>query len=424
MLGIIFVSVLILVLVIASINSEVHALGIWLLLIITHNLIVVLLGSSAEHLPLFAAAIISVVVVARKKWTGVSVNFFLLLVMIVIAMAAAAIAGIDPQGSLIDLIRYSKGMLLATLIAGLIKSDSQIRCLTQYAVIGISIGICVTLFEGFTGNSLIEEATTGTGRAGGFTGNPNRTAALLLAGIPLFLFWATHTKLVSNSITQYVMVGLAVGAIVFTESRGNFVALIFLLTIFFLRRPSIKAAIIGLVVFVAMLQFAPVDSDYWTRMGSIVELEDVTGSSIEKRKYYTQAGIQMTLENPLLGVGMGNFGKAMLAANPNLNEPENRVAHNMYLEFFSENGIPGGLLFCTLLGVAVLQAIKYDKQIETERPAYGLGFCVGMSLTSLLLTGLFSSSATNPILWFYIGLGFAFQEIVETARENPNSISG
>jgi O-antigen ligase len=177
----------------------------------------------------------------------------------------------------------------------------------------------------------------------------------------------------------------------------------------------LKASVVGVAILSAMFLFAPADSDYWERIGTLVTFEE-KGTSLDDRKYFVKAGIQMSLDNPVLGVGMGNFGRVMIAANPKISSNPNRSAHNMYIEFLAENGMVGWLLLMTLLGVAVLRSIQYDKRNKSEYSNYGLGFCVAMSLLSLLISGLFHSSEKSAILWFLVGMGFAFQQITDTAR--------
>ena len=118
--------IIILIVVLAvSLYSEIHALGLWLLLMIVHNYVAGLLGSSAEHLPLFAGLIIVATIVARNKWTGVPTIVLLLVIPLFVVMTATAIAGIDPARSLAKVLLYSKGIVLAILIAGTVKSNAS-----------------------------------------------------------------------------------------------------------------------------------------------------------------------------------------------------------------------------------------------------------------------------------------------------------
>jgi O-antigen ligase len=407
------VIVVLIVILAVSLNSEIHALGLWLVVMMAHNLIVFFFGSSAEHLPLYAGVIILATILARKKWTGVPANLFGLLISLYVMMVVAAILAVDPGHSLSQILSFLKSIVLAILVAGLLKSHAQIRCLAQYCLIGVLLAVCVTFFEDFTG--IYFNSSFDGPRPGGFAGNPNGNAAMLLAGIPFAIYSATHSKSLPYTVAQYLLTGLIVGAVVLTQSRGGFVILVLLLLLMYIKRPSLKASVVGVAILSAMFLFAPADSDYWERIGTLVTFEE-KGTSLDDRKYFVKAGIQMSLDNPVLGVGMGNFGRVMIAANPKISSNPNRSAHNMYIEFLAENGMVGWLLLMTLLGVAVLRSIQYDKRNKSEYSNYGLGFCVAMSLLSLLISGLFHSIEKSAILWFLVGMGFAFQQITNTAR--------
>jgi O-antigen ligase len=127
------------------------------------------------------------------------------------------------------------------------------------------------------------------------------------------------------------------------------------------------------------------------------------------RARYVRAGLEVFVENPGLGVGMGNFGKAILIVDPSSTDANpNRVAHNLYLEFFTENGVFAGLLFLAWLAAALRSSIQYDTSNELEHASYGLGFSVAAALSTLLVSGLFLSLGKSSILWFFVGLSIAF----------------
>ena len=157
-------------------------------------------------------------------------------------------------------------------------------------------------------------------------------------------------------------------------------------------------------------------------MRTLVGQEQIRDTSLEMRAHYVKAGVIVFVENPGLGVGMGNFGKAMMAVDPSFRETDpNRVAHNMYLEFFAENGLFGGLLFLALLGIAFLQSITYDKRSKTEYSPYGLGFCVATSLLAILTSGLFLPLGKLSVLWFFVGLGISFHVMSKSEKYQIHS---
>lgn len=89
----------------------------------------------------------------------------------------------------------------------------------------------------------------------------------------------------------------------------------------------------------------------------------VTGAtSAGARLDYWRAAAQTTVANPLLGTGPGTFQRPyaeirdeLAAKNPQAELPEMaRLAHNDYLEQFSDSGIAGGVFYATWILLALM----------------------------------------------------------------------
>jgi O-antigen ligase len=103
---------------------------------------------------------------------------------------------------------------------------------------------------------------------------------------------------------------------------------------------------------------------------------------------YWRAAARTTLANPLAGTGPGTFQRPyakireeMAAQNPKLDLPEMaRLAHNDYLEQFSDSGIPGGIIYAawifTVLAVLTRRIWKSGNQITFAMFAGLLGWFV------------------------------------------------
>jgi hypothetical protein len=83
--------------------------------------------------------------------------------------------------------------------------------------------------------------------------------------------------------------------------------------------------------------------------------------SVGARLDYWRAAVQTTLVHPLLGTGSGTFQRPyekirddLAAKNPQTELPEMaRLAHNDYLEQFSDSGIPGGIFYVAWIFLAL-----------------------------------------------------------------------
>ena len=75
-------------------------------------------------------------------------------------------------------------------------------------------------------------------------------------------------------------------------------------------------------------------------------------TSVGARFDYWRAAVQTTAQNPLFGTGPGTFQRPYAR----LKSPDAemaRLAHNDYLEQFSDSGVVGGLAFAAWIGLAL-----------------------------------------------------------------------
>jgi O-antigen ligase len=113
----------------------------------------------------------------------------------------------------------------------------------------------------------------------------------------------------------------------------------------------LKVISLGLIVVVGLGIFAVRFQNYFA----------AGAHSVGARFEYWHAAAQTTADNPLLGTGPGTFQRPyakireeMATQNPQLNPPEMaRLAHNDYLEQFSDSGIPGGIIYSAWIVLAL-----------------------------------------------------------------------
>jgi len=407
--------------------SKVHGIGLWIVLIITHGIFYDLIGQGTEHMPLFGGLAVFAVVLIRQKWSGVSPDLFFMILAIVLAMAFSGLLGIQQDVSLITLMLYMKGFLLLVLLAGCLNTEKEIELITLYWLFALTVGGIFTIYQFKTGSMTIN--TMYDKRAAGLRGDPNDTAMLLVAGIPLAFYWFTKsTKLIMKAVFVISIVFIMTG-MVLTESRGGFVTLLFIMLIYLIKRPSIKLFFLGFLLLMGLAALSP--QSYMDRMATLFTgREEFQSHSLKKRATLQKIGLEIFMANPFIGVGPGNFSKAFMEkyrpgqfVNTSLNTKGTKtfaVAHNMYLEFFVENGLLGGSLFLLLLYKSLQGIVGFAKLRNTTDNNLGLGFSIVLSNSGMLFAGLFLSQAKNSVLWAGLGIGFAISAIA--SREIKNNV--
>jgi len=88
-------------------------------------------------------------------------------------------------------------------------------------------------------------------------------------------------------------------------------------------------------------------------------------TSVGARFDYWHAAVQTTCEHPLLGTGPGTFQRPYAK----LKSPDAemaRLAHNDYLEQFSDSGIAGGIFYATWIFLALATIIRRVRKSENQ----------------------------------------------------------
>jgi len=413
---------------ILAILLPVHAAGMWLIIMITHGLLVEFGGETAAHLPLYVGLTVSLCILFRGRWSGVQPIVLLLFGSLIFVMGIASIGGIDVGGSLAAMSLYAKAFALALLLAGCVRNRDELNVITLYCLVGTVCGALVALYQHYTGNYSVNVYEVQ--RAAGLRGDPNDTAMLLIAGIPLAIYWMLQcNSFVLKSLFAGTLVLLVLG-IALTGSRGGFVTLLLVSLLIYAKRPTVLATISGLALATILLAFAP--QSYWTRMETLISGQELkTSGSMQHRSELQRKGLSILLEHPLLGVGPDNFGEAFLGTGRprkvsvmtgggrGKNDP-GLVAHNMYLEFFVENGIFGGLLLLAIFFKSMRSLMRYDRNESQGSGYFGIGNALALALLGMLFSGLFLSQGKNSVLWFLVGIGFATGQVMNSAlRASP-----
>jgi len=400
-------------------QSTVHVLGLWLVLLITHGIFVQVFGEVAIHLPLYAGVISALIILVKRDWKGVDPSILWLIGLLFFFMAISALQGMAIGRSLSIMMLYAKVFLLAILIIGCVRDEKNIKVMTVYCIAGLIVGALYAVYQSLTGQFSVSNIYVQ--RAAGLRADPNDTAMLLLSGVPLSVYWLFQLKSKALKIIPAISIVVLLIGIVLTGSRGGFVALALIFLAIYLKRPTIIATFVAVFIMVLAVTLAP--DSYKERIESLVTGQEKHGSkSLESRSKLLSQGLTVFMNHPVLGVGAGNFGAAFMES---LNSAEfsgssglaitgntHLAAHNMYLEFFVENGIIGGGLLISIFLLSIIKLMKFDRENrQYQRSIYSLPFCILLALLGMYFAGLFLSQGKNSVLWFIIGLGLSITNI-------------
>lgn len=424
--------VVILIAAVAAISasrSRGHALGIMAFCVINHGIFVLYVGPSAIKLPMIVCGAASLVLLLRGQWGAprgayapACAAFF---GWLVVSSAVANVAALP----LAMLMIYGKGVVFGLLIAGFARSIGDLKIVAAYICFGVFFASLFNIWQSANGSYVIQnEWAMERSRAAGARGDPNDTAMILIAAIPLFWSLVSAERMAPLlRFTGLVGAATALAGVILTASRAGFIVVVVLLAILIARKPSKEGVVLGAVGVLAFFLFA--SGAYWDRMETLASGEgQYQGQSLAGRYHLAVTGLNMFAENPVFGVGVGNFGHAFIEfmsgglVSSSSHIPP--VAHNMYIQMLAECGAPGLGLFLLIFYIAFTGFRALDRALRAGPGGPRIGYAFALSLLSFALMGSTLSQAHSSVLWLFLGLGGACHAFAKDLRADQASSAG
>jgi putative inorganic carbon (hco3(-)) transporter len=366
-----------------------------------------------------------IAVLARRLMGVESVNLprgsAWMLVGIVAAAALSAVFASDRARALIEVTDLVESVVLTGLMLALLSDAAWLRRgIWAFAGAGgLLAGLAVfqqvtgTYGGDYLGFAIVEE-DHGLQRAAGPL-DPNFFGMVLVAAGALALYlWLSSRRGAARLAALALTVASAAG-IVFTYSRGSFLAAaVVLVAVALLRRIPLWLPATGLaIIIVAGAALLPVEAK--TRLSEMTSTGDAAASatdeSISNRFAENVAAIHMFGDFPLTGVGPNNYPVRYLDYSQRIGldpRAEERTGvgqepHNLYLEVLAETGFVGTLAFFVVIGAALKGAWRGRRALPAGDGLLAEG--VFVALVGFLLNSLFLHAAYPRYFWILIGFG-------------------
>ncbi|UVL64028.1 O-antigen ligase family protein [Pseudomonas sp. B21-032] len=275
------------------------------------------------------------------------------------------------------------------------------------------------------------------GRAAGLLEDPNVFAMLIAIAVPMALWLVFNSPRRLHKLFWIACCILLLAGMTKTNSRSGLVVLLISLGIVLvhyrtqvahLRPRHLGFAMLGLAILLPTM-VALMPASYVARIQSLALLKSGVNAfqddSLGRRSSYIVVGSKMIREHPVLGTGPGTFplhyattgyAKAF-SANRKVGDLYRR-AHNTYLEIFSEVGIPAGILFVSMVLLA-LYNVWYARRLWLRQGEQGQAdllthLCMSMLAISLFL--MFLSAPNHKYLWIMLALSSVLRLKAEQAQ--------
>lgn len=277
-------------------------------------------------------------------------QFYILALLMLFSPITVALAGEGVAATLETVQKLAPLYLTFLLIGATFLSRKRIHVMMWLMVGGAVLMSAHGIQQKLTGTGWTGEvAILGRMRYIGLFNDPNDVGMSLVTALPM----ATYLLRISRHTLVKLFLLLCICTILWgiklTDSRGTILALGAILGVYSWRRFGIFRTILAGMITLPLLLLLS------TRMDTINPGEESAHGRVEA--WYE--GMQMLIDNPVFGVGIGLFGDH----NP-------LTAHNSYILVLAELGIPGYFLWFTFFGSCIMIMYLLQRSKKKVKPAW------------------------------------------------------
>ena len=397
------------------------ALAVFLLIAVAR--LHTLLGGIADTLPFGKLAVALLAVAAWQAFTRDDVRRLFATVparafaVIVVLAVLSAPFGIWKSNSLAMLTGSFLPLIALFFLGGigLARSQRTMRTCMAALATGVAMGSVIVL----RGTHLVDgRATLGGGL------DPNDTAALMVAAIPIALTLAPERGLLNRAFFTGAAL-LCVGALVKTGSRGGMLGLIMMaLLLIVVSRGRQRLNYIGVILAGALVFSATARDKLRERFATTLET-DYNQTHEDGRVQIWKRGIGYMVKNPVLGVGIANFGAAEGMISSKATDRFRRrgvkfaAAHNSFVQIGAELGVGGLVALVAMISSALVSCWRVARsQDGTYEPSLShWARAAFVSLGGFTVSAFFLSQAYTPMMIVLVTICTAVMMRAARARE-------
>lgn len=330
-------------------------------------------------------------------------------------------------------ITYLKDVIIALVVMLLLQRPVDFRRVVWVLLLaGIFLGT-ITTFQHLTGtftnpyggfaDADLQHIIGATNdyRIAGPVGDPNFYGQILVILLPLALdrFWNERSRFLRLLAAWALVVCLL--SIVFTFSRGAFVATVLVLAFMLLHHPPRPVTVLlTIAIALPLLQFVP--AEYTERVRTIPDAVlgfsgRMTGDiSLRGRTSEITVGWLMFADHPVQGVGLDNYPHYYQEYSRSLGLDQRRGerhAHSLYLQIASEMGILGLTAFALILWY-LMKGLRDGRRnfLKAGMTDYAsMVSALGIGIAGYLIAALFLHGAFPRYLWLLLGIGFSVPQV-------------
>ena len=313
-------------------------------------------------------------------------------------------------------IEYAKIIFIAVFTTMVVRRREHLRALMwviggSFAFFGLKNGAATIL----SGGSLY--IIRGPG---GMLEDNNDFALALAMSIPIIAGLATSEVNPYYRRWLKLFVPFTFLSIIATRSRGGFLSA-GLATFVLVWRSRNRVAGIMLMGLAGLVGLALLPAEAFERLRTLQNVS-ADGSAMGRLAAWRVAG-NMIEDSPVFGVGFNQFQARYLDYGVAIGtQSGTRVAHNGYLQIWSECGTPVFIAYVLLLTMSVLaiQRLRREAKRVYER-SWILSYCTALegALLTFMLGSVFLNRAHFDLIYHYFAIVMVFERIARAEMQAP-----
>jgi O-antigen ligase len=318
---------------------------------------------------------------------------------------------------------FAKTALMSLIAAGTVRGPRDVErlALTYFGAAVLYAAVVIVRFDVGSGDDWR------LGHLYYYDSNDFATFAVTAMPFGLYFTHAGRRRIVKIAAAA----GLAILVVAFVRSgsRGGFIALALVAAFIVLRYSAIPVLWrVSATIFVALTLLLSASDQYWHQMSTILADSDYNHTDESGRLQIWRRGVGYMLDQPILGVGPGNFQVAEGTLSPFAERQRFGVGvrwnapHNTFVQIGTEAGIPGLLLFVAMLACA-FTALARANRLEQALAARAL---LTPALTAALLGfvagSIFLSLAYSEMLYTLLAFVVGHQKVLLLAKSDSSKL--
>lgn len=381
--------------------------------------------SSLFILPLFLAVIFFIIINKRDGIINVKTALFFLGLITVYFISAF----INSKDIFLALKAAQPIFMGAALIPIISLFDvKNMKILSWASAVLVGLGSILGIIQFYSSSLIFYPAYYfGYGKtlyyAAGFSNMTTFHALGIVAFLPILtvLFLAQNNKKLKYVLQ--IVIALAILNLFFAFSRGAWLAAFLTFgALFFVNRGryreflKIGAAASVLILAVLFVPYLNQEGKNHTPTSDLFLSQLDLGYQFSTRLAAAETARQIAFSSPLTGAGLNKYADYWAKITPRLDFDFDRNSHSEPLNTFFEVLVSGGIIGFVIFLIILYIAFKnYFISRRISNNSWAFAFMLG--LAAILIDGLFHTFTYNKMLWFLIGLSFAFSKSEKSQLE-------